>query len=85
MRRLLAFIGGVLSGGAIGAMVGLLFTPDPGKASRLGWRTRWQRAREAGAAAAERRRAELEAQLQALVGGKASSAENPDGQPPAMR
>jgi gas vesicle protein len=68
MRRLLAFIGGVLSGGAIGVVVGLLFTPDPGKASRLSWRARWQRALEAGQAAAEARRAELEAQFQAMIG-----------------
>ncbi len=85
MRRWLAFIGGVLSGGAIGAVVGLLFTPDPGKASRLSWRARWQRALEAGQAAAEQRRAELEAQLQALLSGEPPSAEGPDARPPTTR
>ncbi len=84
MRRMLAFVGGVLSGGAIGAMVGLLFTPDPGKASRLSWRARWQRALEAGRAAAEARRAELEAQFQALTG-TAISPESPDIQAPPKR
>ena len=81
MRRLLAFVGGVLSGGAIGAVVGLLFTPDPGKASRLSWRARWQRAREAGQAAAEKRRAELEAQFQAMAG-LSPAPEKPEAQPP---
>ncbi len=80
MRRLLAFIGGVLSGGAIGVMVGLLFTPDPGQASRLSWRARWQRALEAGQVAAEARRAELEAQFQAMIG--AQPAEDAETLPP---
>ena len=84
MRRVLAFIGGVLSGGAIGAVVGLLFTPDPGKASRLSWRARWQRALEAGQAAAEQRRAELEAQFYAMIGAE-PPAESSDAQPPSAR
>lgn len=68
MRRLLAFFGGVLSGGAIGTVVALLFTPKSGDGLREGLRARYRRALEAGQAAAEQRRAELEAQLQELTG-----------------
>ncbi|MBN1564865.1 MAG: YtxH domain-containing protein, partial [Anaerolineae bacterium] len=40
MRRLLAFLGGVLSGGAIGTAVALLFTPRSGDSMRQGVRSR---------------------------------------------
>ncbi len=68
MRRALAFVGGVLSGGAIGTAVALLFSPKPGDAMRDGLRGRYQRALQAGREAAAQRRAELEAQLAAMTG-----------------
>jgi gas vesicle protein len=68
MRRMLAFIGGVLSGGAIGTVVALLFTPESGDGLREGLRARYRRALDAGNAAAAQRRAELEAQLHEMTG-----------------
>jgi gas vesicle protein len=68
MRRLLAFIGGALAGGAIGTAIALLFTPASGGTMRQGLRARYQRAVEAGQTAATQRRAELEAQLVAMTG-----------------
>ena len=38
MRRLLAFLGGVLGGGLIGTTVALLFTPASGDSMREGLR-----------------------------------------------
>jgi len=68
MRRLLAFLGGVLSGGAIGTAVALLFTPASGDAMRDSLRSRVQNALAAGREAAERRRNELETQLAEMTG-----------------
>ncbi len=68
MRRLLAFIGGALSGGAIGTAIALLFTPASGTTMRKSLRARYQQAVEAGHAAAAHRRAELEAQLVEMTG-----------------
>jgi len=67
MQRALAFVGGVLSGGAIGTAVALLFSPKSGDAVREGLRGRYQRALQAGREAAAQRRAELEAQLAAVT------------------
>jgi gas vesicle protein len=68
MRRLLAFIGGVLSGAAIGTAVALLFTPTSGDTMRQGLRERYANALKAGNEAAQRRRTELEAQLVEMTG-----------------
>jgi gas vesicle protein len=68
MRRALAFVGGVLSGGAIGTAVALFFAPRSGDALRDGLRERYQHALLAGHEAAAQRRAELEAQLAAMTG-----------------
>ncbi|MBN1562233.1 MAG: YtxH domain-containing protein [Anaerolineae bacterium] len=68
MRRLLAFLGGVLSGGAIGTAVALLFTPRSGDSMRQGVRSRYADAIKAGEAAAAQKRAELEAQLNEIAG-----------------
>jgi gas vesicle protein len=68
MRRLLAFIGGALTGGTIGAAVALIFTPASGSTMRDGLRARYQRAAEAGQAAAAQKRAELETQLAEMTG-----------------
>jgi len=67
MQQALAFVGGVLSGGAIGTAVALLFSPKSGDAVREGLRGRYQRALQAGREAAAQRRAELEAQLAAVT------------------
>jgi gas vesicle protein len=63
MRRLLAFIGGVLSGGAIGTAIALLFTPMSGDSMREGLRGRYARAVQAGQEAAVQKRQELEVKL----------------------
>jgi gas vesicle protein len=68
MRRLLAFIGGALTGGTIGTAVALFFTPASGSTMRGGLRARYQRAVEAGQAAAAQKRAELETQLIEMTG-----------------
>lgn len=68
MRRFLAFLGGVLSGGAIGTVVGLLFTPQSGDAMRENLRQRTDQALAAGSAAAEQKRRELEGQLVDMTG-----------------
>ncbi len=69
MRRLLAFIGGVLSGGMAGTLIGLLFTPASGHDMRYGLRQRYQNAIQAGQQAAADKRRELEAQLSELTSG----------------
>jgi gas vesicle protein len=68
MRRWLAFIGGVLSGGAIGTAVALLFTPESGGAMRQSLRERYANALKAGDEAAARKRLQLEARLAEMTG-----------------
>lgn len=68
MRRILAFIGGALSGGAIGTAVALLFTPASGGAMRDGLRARYANAIKAGQEAAAQKRQELEARLYEITG-----------------
>ncbi len=63
MRRMLAFIGGALSGGAIGTAIALLFTPRSGDSMRESLSERLARAKQAGQEAAAQKRLELEAQL----------------------
>jgi gas vesicle protein len=79
MRRVLAFIGGALSGGAIGTAAALLFTPASGYAMRRRLRARYRRAIEAGQQAAVHKRRELEAQLYDMTG------PHPAGSPAAPR
>lgn len=67
MRRLLAFFGGILSGGVAGTLVAILFTPASGGMMRDGLRQRWANALAAGDAAAQHRRAELEAKLHSMT------------------
>jgi len=84
MRRLLAFLGGVLSGGAIGTVVALLFTPASGDSMRRGLSQRYRGALAAGQAAADQKRQELEAQLIAMTGPHAPDSPMLNrGQPPA--
>lgn len=68
MRRVLAFVGGVLSGGAIGTAMALLFTPRSGDSMRQGLRSRYTGAIKAGEEAAAHKRAELEAKLAEIAG-----------------
>ncbi len=76
MRRLLAFVGGMLSGGAIGTVVALLFTPASGDSMRGGLRARRAAALKAGQDAAAAKRKELEARLAEMAG-------TPVAKPPA--
>lgn len=68
MSRLAKFAGGVLSGGVIGTLLGLLFTPDSGDAMRAGLRARYRNAVTVGKAAGELKRLELEAQFTQMTG-----------------
>ena len=68
MGRLAKFAGGVLSGGVIGTLLGLLFTPDSGDAMRAGLRARYRNAVTVGKAAGELKRLELEAQFTQMTG-----------------
>lgn len=68
MSRLVKFAGGLLSGGAIGTVLGLLFTPESGDAMRGGLRTRYRNALSVGRAAGELKRLELEAEFSQLTG-----------------
>lgn len=68
MRRLLAFVGGVLSGGAVGTALALLFAPRSGTSMRAGLREQIAQKRQAGHAAAAARRRALEDQWHALTG-----------------
>jgi gas vesicle protein len=79
MRRLLAFIGGALTGGAVGTAVALLFTPRSGMSMRRGMRAHFQEAMTAGQIAAAQKRAELEAELVAMTG------PHPAGSPMVLR
>lgn len=67
MRRLLAFVGGVLGGTALGTAGVLLFTPISGQAARRRLRERIEQAKLAGQAAAAQKRLELESQLVTLT------------------
>ena len=63
MRRILAFLGGILTGGAVGTAATLLLTPVSGDSLRTRLNTRWQAALQAGQDAALNKRAALEAKL----------------------
>jgi gas vesicle protein len=78
MRQLLAFVGGVLSGAAVGTAVVLLFTPASGSTMRQSLRERVDYAMEVGEAAAQRKRAELEAQLVEMTGPHPNGAHAPE-------
>lgn len=67
MRRLLLFLGGILSGGTVGTAVALLFAPSSGTSMRGDLRTRYQNALKAGDVAALQKRAELERELTAMT------------------
>jgi hypothetical protein len=68
MRRVLAFIGGVLSGGAIGTAAALLFTPASGNTMRQGVRRWYTNAIQAGEEAAAQKRLELETKWVEMTG-----------------
>lgn len=85
MSRLVSFAGGLLSGGLLGTLVGLLFTPDSGDEMRRQLRARYRNALAVGSAAAELKRLELEAELARLTGVPPARAEasTPPAQPGA--
>lgn len=68
MRRMLAFLGGLMSGAGLGTAVALLFVPTSGTRMRQNLRQRWADALVAGQQAAAQKRAELEAQLIDMTG-----------------
>lgn len=68
MRRILAWIGGILSGAAVGTAVALLFTPESGDSARQRLRDHYQAARLAGQEAAVRRQEELRQRLIEITG-----------------
>jgi gas vesicle protein len=72
MRRVLLFLGGILSGGTVGTVLALLFTPNSGASMRGDLRSRYQNALKAGEQAAQQKRAELEQQLAAMTSAPAT-------------
>ena len=66
MRRLLSFVLGIGSGVLIGATVAILLAPESGQDLRSELRSRMQRFSDELKGAAAQRRAELEAQLEAM-------------------
>jgi gas vesicle protein len=86
MRRLLLFLGGILSGGAFGTALALLFTPNSGASMRGDLRTRYENALKAGEAAAQLKRVELEQQLAVMTSPPpAGLSLSPVRQPPAEK
>lgn len=83
MGRLASFAGGLFSGGLLGALLGLLFTPDSGDEMRRQLRARYRNAVAAGSAAADLKRLELEAELARLTAATPAGTVAPT--PPAQR
>jgi gas vesicle protein len=77
MRRLMMFAGGLMCGALIGATVVLLLTPNSGESVREDTKDRVDGAMSEAKRAAERRRRELEAELEALT--------NPQPARPALK
>ncbi len=70
MRKLFAFLAGLICGALVGGVVGLLLTPYAGPELRQRIRTQVQGLIEKGQQAAAAKRAELEAQLEAFKQGR---------------
>ncbi len=73
MRKVLAFIAGLSIGFVTGGTLMILFAPEEGEALRSRLREEIERLVAEGKAAAEARRAELEAQLEALKQGQVAA------------
>ncbi len=70
MRKVLAFLAGLVVGIPVGGMVALLFTPQPGPELQQQIRDRVEHIVEEGRVAAEARRAEMEEQLESFKQGR---------------
>lgn len=66
MRKMLSFMSGVMMGAVFGATLALLFAPSSGDDLRMRVREEADRVQEEVKKAAAERRAELEAQLDAM-------------------
>lgn len=69
MNKVLAFLGGLLSGAIVGAVSALLFTPQSGDALKQQARQRYTDMQAEGHLAAEARRAEVLAEFEGLKRG----------------
>jgi gas vesicle protein len=69
MRKLMAFLSGVLNGAIVGAVTALMLTPQSGKELRAQARQRYTDMLEEGRKAAEARRAEVMAEFEELKRG----------------
>ena len=70
MRKVLAFVAGLSIGFVTGGTLMVLFAPEEGAALRARLRAEFDHLIAEGKAAAEARRAELQAQLEALKQGQ---------------
>ena len=70
MSKILAFLGGVLSGAIVGAVSALLLTPGSGDELKQQARQRYNDMQEEGRKAGETRRAEVVAEFEALKRGE---------------
>ncbi len=73
MRKVLAFVAGLSVGLVTGGTLMVLFAPEEGAALRARLRAELDRLIAEGKAAAEARRAELQAQLEALKQGQVAA------------
>lgn len=77
MRKLLTFVYGVVIGGTVGVAASILFAPASGEDMRGNARKRYQQILDESARAAAARRAELEAELDAMC--SPSTSEDEEG------
>jgi len=75
MRKLGNFLAGLVAGAIVGGVAALLLAPYSGEKTRNEIQTRVELLVEEGRRAALERRAELEAQLEALKSGKPATVE----------
>lgn len=67
MRRVLTFMAGLLTGGGIGAIISILYAPASGEEVRTGIKQRFNLIKHNSEVAAERKEAELRAELATLT------------------
>ncbi len=70
MSKILAFLGGALSGAIVGAVSALLFTPSSGSDLKQQAQQRYQDMLDEGRKAGEARRAEVMAEFEAMKEGE---------------